>query len=90
MLMAIICTLAALGLLWTTICRVRRTTKATKREIRWSLCALAVTGLAVPWALWAKPEALDGAVTLLLLSVLAVQVTTSTAWRGGVPRQYQE
>lgn len=87
---AAIITLAAIGLFWTTICRFIRTNKSTRREIRWSLAALATTSLGVAWAAWLNPAQLDGAVALLMLSIFAVQVTTSRIWRGGVPSEYTE
>ncbi len=80
----------ASALWWTCFCRATRMTKAnTLRPVRWAFALLmAVATLALVAPLWRYRP--DWITVLLLVGMVAVQITTSKYWRHGVPPSFRK
>lgn len=77
-------------LFYTCFCRAVKTDSSTRREILlsfWALSMASVVCIFAPLAFNWQPDSVS---MILLLAVVIVQVTTSTYWRQGVPRDYHE
>ncbi|MCC2673281.1 MAG: hypothetical protein K0R58_228 [Ramlibacter sp.] len=79
----------ALALVYSCFCRATYTTKAnTRRDIRWAFTGLGVMAwLSVLAPLWGYEP--DGFALALLVTMTAVQITTSHHWRKGIPAQFR-
>jgi hypothetical protein len=88
-------TLLCAALFYTAWCRIVHTTRHTRDPIRWAFSLLAVAAIFLgiaPWAHklwpWAARLQITWSELLILAAFLGVQVTTSTYWRRGVPRDF--
>lgn len=89
------------GLLgWSCFCRLQKTGRSTRADVRWAIWFLGVAAGSVllapvapllwhgiDWPAWTTPL---WTWLLLLLAATLVQIITARHWRGGVPRNFMK
>lgn len=87
MMILLIWELLCAALLWSVFCRLVRTRRSTRLDVRIALVAVgaaALLGLGAPVYGWLP----DGVTLAIVGAVALLQIVMSHHWRKGVPRQF--